>query len=244
MLRRVYQGLMFKPDSLHVHPLIGILIILIQFGFMVVNINWVLALLVIIVIFENIFFKNIKGALSILYALIPAIVILGAITYVFGGWILVFRVLSRLLIGGLGFSLFFTLTNPSDLTRFFENMRINSKIALIPSLALIMIPRIARDAEDTFTTLRLRGEMKGGFFRWLPKVLAILIASIIYRSEFLAQSLYFKGFGIQKRTHYRSVRFALNDLFRVLVWLLFIALFVTFYCLNKANILNFPLIFI
>ncbi len=244
MLRRVYQGLMFKPESLHIHPLVGILIILIQFGFMIVNINWVLALIVIFVLAENIIFKNIKGALSILYALLPAFVILGVITYIFGGWVLVFRVLSRLLIGGLGFSLFFTLTNPSDLTRFFEKIHINSKIALIPSLALIMIPRIARDAEDTFTTLRLRGEMKGGFFRWLPRVLAILIASIIYRSEFLAQSLYFKGFGIQKRTHYKKVVFTFNDLFRIMFWSLFIALFVTFYYLNKSGILTLPGFFI
>ncbi|MHA1198608.1 MAG: hypothetical protein ACTSQF_04575 [Candidatus Heimdallarchaeaceae archaeon] len=193
MLRRVYQGLLFKPDSLHIHPLIGILVIFLQFGFMIVNINWVLGLVLTFVIIENIIFKNIKGALSLAYALLPALVTLGLITYFVGGWVLVYRVLSRLLIGGLGFSLFFSLTNPSDLTRVFE-----------------------------------------------PKALAILIASIIYRSEFLAQSLYFKGFGMQRRTHYKQVKFSYNDLFRILLWLAFVALFTTFYVLTSKGILNFP----
>ncbi len=243
MLRRVYQGLLFKPDSTHIHPLIGLCILVLQFGFMIVNINWVLGLILIFVILENVVFRNIKGALSLIYALLPALVTLGIITYFVGGWVLVYRVLIRLLIGGIGFSLFFSLTNPSDLTRVLEKLHLGSKLALIPSLTLTIIPRIAKDAEDTFTTLRLRGELKGGFYRWLPKALAILIASIIYRSEFLAQSLYFKGFGIQKRTHYKRVRFTPNDLFRVIMWAIFVALFVTIFYLNDENIIQLPTLF-
>ena len=235
MLRRVYQGLLFKPESPHIHPIIGMLLIALQFGFMVVNLNWVLTLILALIIVENIMFKNIRGALSLLYALLPALLTLGLITYFVGGWFLVYRVLSRLLIGGLGFSLFFTLTNPSDLTRVLEKMRLGSKLALIPSLALTMIPRIAKDAEDTFTTLRLRGEIKGRFYRWLPRVLAIMIASIIYRSEFLAQSLYFKGFGTQKRTHYKDVKLTSKDLLRAVIWGLFIAIFVVFFIYSEKD---------
>ena len=244
MLRRVYQGLLFKPESLHVHPLIGLLILFTQFGFMVVNINWVLGLLLIFVISENVVFKNVKGGLSLMYALLPALVILGIITYFVGGWNLVFKVLSRVIIGGLGFSLFFSLTNPSDLTRVLERLHLGSKVALIPSLTLTIIPHIAKDAEDTFATLRLRGELKGGFYRWLPKALAILIASIIYRSEFLAQSLYFKGFGIKKRTHYKKVSLSYNDLYRILEWIVFTILFFILFYLSKNNILTFPEFFI
>lgn len=244
MLQRVYQGLLFKPESHHVHPLIGLLIIFVQFGFMVVNKNWVLALILIFVLLENLLFKNVKGASSLAYALLPALVMLGVITYFVGGWNLVFKVLSRLLIGGLGFSLFFTLTNPSDITRVFEKMRLGSKLSLIPSLTLTIIPRIAKDAEDTFTALRLRGELKGIFFRWLPKALAILIASIIYRSEFLAQALYFKGFGIQNRTHYKKVKLSYNDLFRVLIWILFTGIFLTIHILSNLGIIILPHFFI
>ncbi|MHA1668419.1 MAG: hypothetical protein ACTSX6_09295 [Candidatus Heimdallarchaeaceae archaeon] len=228
MLKRVYQGLLYKTESLHIHPLVGIVIIFIQFGFLIPNINWLLLLLLIFILVENILLKNVKGALSILWFLFPLIVIVGGLTFIFGGWVQVFRVISRFLIGGLGFSLFFALVNPSDLTRSFENLHISSKIAIIPSLALMMIPRMAKDAEDTFNTLLLRGEIKGFIFSWLPKTLALMIASILYRSDFLAQSLYFKGFGIQKRTHYKKVEFSKVDLFRILFWLIFIMLFILF----------------
>jgi energy-coupling factor transporter transmembrane protein EcfT len=113
---------------------------------------------------------------------------------------------------------------------------VGSKIALIPSLALVIIPRIAKDSEDTFNTLRLRGEIQGGFYRWLPKTLAILIASVIYRSEFLAQSLYFRGFGIQKRTHYRKIKMTWMDVSRLVIWITFLALFIIF---NYYGTLNF-----
>ena len=228
MLKRIYDGFLYKPDKLQIHPLVGIVIISIQFGFLVLNKNWVLALLLIFIIFENIIFKNIRGSLSILWALLPIIIFLGGLTYLFGGWEIMYRVLMRLLVGGLGFSFFFSIVNPSDLTRSFEKLKIPTKIALIPSLALMMIPRIAKDAEDTFTTLKIRGEIKGFFLRWLPRVFAVFIASIIYRSEFLAQSLYFKGLGIQRRTHYRKVSFRWVDLIRILIWSSFIVCFILF----------------
>ncbi|MHA1516613.1 MAG: CbiQ family ECF transporter T component [Candidatus Heimdallarchaeaceae archaeon] len=174
--------------------------------------------------------------MSILWALLPIIVPLGGLTYIFGGWLLVYRVLMRLLVGGLGFSFFFSIVNPSDLTRSLEKLIIPAKIALIPSLALMMIPRIAKDAEDTFTTLKIRGEIKGFFLRWLPKVLAIFIASVIYRSEFLALSLYFKGLGIQKRTHYRKVPFRWVDLIRILIWTSFI---ISFIFIDKYDLFYF-----
>jgi len=236
MLKRIYDGFLYKPDKLQIHPLIGIIIISTQFGFLILNKKWVLALLLIFIIFENILFKNIRGSLSILWALLPIIIFLGGLTYLFGGWEIMYRVLMRLLVGGLGFSFFFSIVNPSDLTRSFEKLKIPTKIALIPSLALMMIPRIAKDAEDTFTALKIRGEIKGIFLRWLPRVLAIFIASVIYRSEFLAQSLYFKGLGIQKRTHYRKVQFRWVDLIRILIWTSFI---ISFIFIDKYDLFYF-----
>ncbi len=236
MLRRIYDGFLFKPDRFQIHPLLGLTIILLQFGFLIPNINWSLALLLTFVIFESVIFRNIRGSLSILWSLLPVIIILGGLTFLFGGWILCFRVLSRFFIGAIGFSFFFTSTNPSDLTRSLEKLYISSKAALIPSLALVIIPRIAKDSEDTFTALRLRGEIQGGFYRWLPKTLAILIASVIYRSEFLAQSLYFRGFGIQKRTHYRKIKITWMDVSRLVIWVTFLTLFIIF---NYYGTLNF-----
>jgi len=128
-----------------------------------------------------------------------------------------------LLIGALAFSFFFVVTNPSDLTRVLEKLRIPTRVAILPALALMMVPRVAKDAEDTFETLALRGEIKGFFIKWLPKALAIFIASVLYRSDFLAQSLYYRGFLIQKRTHYRQVSFRKIDFSRIFSWLVILA---------------------
>lgn len=218
-LRRVYQGFLYRPTALHVHPLIGMLILGLQFLLLLKNEVFFLFLLLIVVSFENIFFRNIRGSLSLLRAIIPLLIFLGIVSFVFGGLIQATLVVLRLLIGALAFSFFFVVTNPSDLTRVLEKVRIPTRVAILPALALMMVPRVAKDAEDTFETLALRGEIKGSFIGWLPKVLAIFIASILYRSEFLAQSLYYRGFLIQKRTHYRQVPFRKVDLSRIFIWL-------------------------
>ena len=89
-----------------------------------------------------------------------------------------------------------------------------------------MAPRIAKDAEETYNTLVLRGEIKGSFLRWLPRMLAIFIASVLYRSEFLAHSLYYRGFSLQKRTHYKKQKFSKTDCLRVATWVVFIVFFI------------------
>ena len=237
MLRRIYDGFLFKADRFKTNPYVGIVILIIQFTFMIPNINWILGLLLVFIIVENIFYRNIRGALSLLYSIIPIIIILGGLSYLFGGWVQLYRVMMRFLIGALGFSFFFASTNPSDLTRSLENLKLGSKLAFLPSLALVIIPRIAKDSEDTFNTLKLRGEIRGSIFRWLPKTLAILIASVIYRSEFLAQSLYFRGFGIQKRTHYKSTVFSISDVLRLIIWFLFLVLIFVFDIFKLLNFL-------
>jgi energy-coupling factor transporter transmembrane protein EcfT len=193
------------------------LIIGIQFLLLLVNKIPILFFLLILVIFENAVFRNIRGSLSLLRAIIPLLIFLGIVSFVFGGLIQATIVVFRLLIGALAFSFFFVVTNPSDLTRVLEKMRVPSRVAILPALALMMVPRVAKDAEDTFETLALRGEIKG-IIRWLPKTLAIFIASVLYRSEFLAQSLYYRGFLIQKRSHYRHVPFRKRDFSRVFMW--------------------------
>ncbi|MFX1514957.1 MAG: CbiQ family ECF transporter T component [Promethearchaeota archaeon] len=219
-LRRVYQGFLYRPNALHVHPLIGITILGMQFLLLLRDDILLLFLLLIVVGIENVVFRNIQGSLSLLRAIVPLLIFLGMVSFLFGGLIQATLVVLRLLIGALAFSFFFVVTNPSDLTRVLENLRIPSRVVILPALALMMVPRVAKDAEDTFETLALRGEIKGFFIRWLPKALAIFIASVLYRSEFLAQSLYYRGFLLQKRTHYRHVPFRKIDLSRIFTWLI------------------------
>ena len=66
-------------------------------------------------------------------------------------------------------------------------------------------------------TERLR-ETRTTILKWLPKILAIFIASVLYRSEFLAQALYFKGFDISKRSHYKKVEFRKENWIRIITW--------------------------
>lgn len=228
MLRRVYQGFSYHPDSTHVHPLIGLIILGLQFLFLIIgnNLSIVVPLLFLIII-ENLIYGNLRGASSLIRAMLPLLIFLGIMTFLFGGRMLAILLVLRLLVGALSCSFFFAVTNPSDLARFLEKCKIPASFALLPALALTMVPRVARDAEETFDTLALRGEMHGFFLRWLPKAIAIFVASVLYRSEFLAQSLYFRGLGIQKRTHYRSVNIRKIDAFRLFIWIVFCYLIIT-----------------
>ncbi|MFX0013879.1 MAG: energy-coupling factor transporter transmembrane component T family protein [Promethearchaeota archaeon] len=224
MLRRVYQGFLFHPDAVHVHPLVGMLILGLQFMILIVNDISILVLLFFLVVLENMLYNNLHDTLSLFRAIIPLLIFLGILSFIFGGLIRAFLIILRLLIGAFSCSFFFAVTNPSDLTRILEKCKFPPKWALLPALALTMVPRVAKDAEETFETLTLRGEIRGFFLRWLPKILSIFVASVLYRSEFLAQSLYFRGFEIQKRSHYRTVNFRKIDIIRLLTWIFFLIL--------------------
>ncbi|MHA1304625.1 MAG: energy-coupling factor transporter transmembrane component T family protein [Candidatus Heimdallarchaeaceae archaeon] len=225
MIKRIYQGLLFKADSIKFHPYVGLIVVIVQFGFLISSNNLVLLTLLTFTILENGLYKNARGALSIIYAIIPLVIFLGGISYIFVGLPRAFRTVLRVIIGGLSFSFFFAVTNPSDLTRSLEKLHFPASLAFLPSLVLTLSPRISKDADETLETLRLRGVMKGFAFTWLPKMIAIFIASVIYRSEFLAQALYYKGFGVQKRTHYRKIPFHWVNYIRLLTWIIFSVLY-------------------
>jgi energy-coupling factor transporter transmembrane protein EcfT len=175
-----------------------------------------------LVIFENIVFGNIRGAINTTRVILPLVILAGIVTIIFGGSQRAILVVLKIITGSLGFAFYFAVTNPSDLARSLEKTGVSAKIAMIPALVLTIVPRVAKDAEETIETLVLRGEIKGFFLRWLPKVLAIFIASVLYRSEFLAQSLYYRGFGMKKRSHYRSVPLSWIDILRLIYWLLLV----------------------
>ena len=217
-IRKIYQGLLYSPESTQIHPLIGLVILAIQFSFLISQDRVVLLVLLAAVIFENIVYANFKNASSLLRAIGPFLIFIAGISYLFGGIDRAINIVVRLIAGALGFSFFFAVTNPSDLARSLEQLKVPSKLAMIPTLALTMTPRVAKDAEETFEALTMRGELKGNFLKWLPKVIAIFIASVIYRSEFLAQSLNYRGFALQKRTHYKTAKLRMIDLLRLVTW--------------------------
>ncbi len=229
MIRDIYSGLIFNPESKSMHPLVNSFLLLIQFlliSLPFVNLQIMVLLLVLI---ELLLSGNLKGGLNLLRAIFPLLIFLGGVTIFFGGVLQAILVLLRVIIGGLACSFFFSQTNPSDFTRVLESLHIPSKIAIIPSLTLTLVPSVAKDAEATFETLALRGEIKGFFVRWMPRALAIFIAAVLYRSNHLAQSLYFRGLAIQKRTHYRDVKFRFIDFIRLIYWLFPLVFFIILY---------------
>ncbi|MFX0063202.1 MAG: energy-coupling factor transporter transmembrane component T family protein [Candidatus Hermodarchaeota archaeon] len=193
-----------------------------QVFLLVGNDPFLLAGVMLFIFLENVICRNLRGVLSVIRIILPLIIFLGVISLLFAGPAQTILILMRVVTGAISFSFFFAVTNPSDLARVLEKMKVPPKWAMIPSLALTMVPRVAKDAEETVEALSFRGEIQGRLFlRWMPKVLAIFIASVLYRSEFLAQSLYYRGFEIrgQRRSHYRSVPFKWFDIFRLFFWL-------------------------
>lgn len=221
LLRRIYQGVVYNPNITPFHPMTNIFLIFIIFLMLISGNLQILFILSIVIIGENIILGNAFGGASLLKAVSPFLIFLGVMTYLFSGLELAVIIVLRFVNGSLSFSLFFAITNPMDLSRALERIHIPSRWALIPSLSLTLVPRIAKDAEETFEALYMRGEIKGFFLRWLPKTIAILLASVIYRSEFLAQSLYFKGFNLGPRSHYRKLKFHPKDIYRGFFWIAF-----------------------
>ncbi|MHA1166504.1 MAG: energy-coupling factor transporter transmembrane component T [Candidatus Hodarchaeales archaeon] len=220
VFRNVYQGFLYRAGSRSANPLTGFVIVAIQFTLMLDNDQVFLTTLLFLLIIENITLRKAQDILILLKAIFPLLVFLGGITFLFGGFSRAMIVVLRILISSLSFSLYFALTNPSELSRALEKLKIPASVAIIPALALTVVPSVSKDAEETFNTLVLRGELEGHFWNWLPKALAVFIASVLYRSEFLAQSLYIKGYGLGKRTHYRSIPIKRSDVLRTFFWLI------------------------
>ena len=217
--RRLYSGLLFDPNRFAFHPLFAVITIILQFALFVSQKKEFLTIILLILIIENALFHNLKALWSTFLAFIPIVMITLILSFFLSGLNLTYLFTVKLLIALCIACIFFNHVNPSELGRAFESLRIPSSLALIPTLSFTMIPRIVKDANETIETLKIRGEIKGIFFRWLPKVFAIFIASSIYRSRFLAQSLYFRGFGVGERTHYKKLTIHWIDIARILFWL-------------------------
>ena len=74
MLRRVYRGFLYHPNALHVHPLVGMLALGLQFILLLGNNILILFLILLIVGLENLIYQNSRGSLSILGAIFPLLI--------------------------------------------------------------------------------------------------------------------------------------------------------------------------
>ncbi len=200
------------------------MILTVQFLLLIVASPIILAAITVLIIFEYLLEGEGRNMINLLWGIVPLVLLLTGLTWVFSGQEYAISVFLRIILGALSFSYFVTVTNPSDLTRVLESLKIPPRWALIPALSLTFVPRVIKDAQETFETLTLRGEVGGrwNILTWLPRILAIIIASTIYRSEFLAQALYFRGFGLSTRTHYKKVPMRASDILRIIYWLILV----------------------
>ncbi len=228
LLRTASQGLVFHPETRHYHPLISLFIIFIQFILLLHQDLVILAAIWFLIILENTINGFLKSSFQVIRGILSFIFFVGLILFLFNGVAAAMRIILRILIGALMFSFFFSVTNPSELTRALESLRIPSKLAIIPALTMTLVPRIAKDAEETIHALVLRDEITGMPFQWMPKMLAILIASVMYRAEFLSRSLYYRGFNTTKRTHYQRIPLQKRDGLRLASWMLILGTIILF----------------
>ncbi len=241
-IHRLSTGLSFKPDKASIHPGINLLILFIQFIFLVFQLSdiktiFLLSLFLLFVVIELIYTKNFLNSINLIRGILPLLIITFVITIFFGGPLRAVLLILRIATGALAFSIFIISTNPSDLSKFLEKLYIPHKIAIIPSLSLSLIPRTLKDIEETYNTLLLRDEIKGSFLRWLPKLLSISISSAVYRSNFIEESLYIKGFTSNSRkrlgTNHKISKY---DLIRVFYW--FMAFFMLTYSIVLFKTVN------
>jgi len=116
LIRRVSQGLLYRPRENQIHPLGGIIILLIQFILLISPNPIILGLLFVLIFLENVIFGNLTAAINILRAIFPILIIIGLLTFIFGNLLLSFNIILRLGSGAISFSLYFSFTNPSDLS--------------------------------------------------------------------------------------------------------------------------------
>ena len=172
--------------------------------------------------------KNTKNSFSLIRGILPFIIITGIVTLLFAGPQKAFLLVLRIVTGTLLFSLFIITTNPTDFSKLIEKIHVPVKFAIIPGISLSLIPRTLKDIEETYNTIYLRGEIKGSFIKWLPRLLAISISSIIYRSTFIEESLTIRGFTMKNRKRLGpNHKLSIKDIVKLAYWLVvFFVMFV------------------
>ena len=220
LTKNLYSGFIFKPDNLVFHPLVNIMSLSILFVLSVLVSGWYLLLLLMFVLIEILLIHMLKDSLLLIKSIVPLLILILFLTTLFGGLPRGMSLVLRLVIGTLVFSIFFTTTNPYELSKLLEKLKIPQKYAYIPALSMSLLPRTFKDANDTFETLMFRGELSSSYFSYIPKTLALIIASALYRSEFIAQSLYIRHFGNENRKVYIKHKFHIDDLTKSIYYIL------------------------
>ena len=231
IIRDLYNGISYKPKKKNNNPLILLISLVVQFFAILIFNLYGLLIVAIVVLIESFLFKFYRYHFNLLKLIVPFAFFTGFIVFLFRSPVDALNVMLRIFCGALTFSTFLLMTNPADLSRAFEKLHIPSKLAFLPSLTFTYIPYVARDTEETVNALVLRGEIRlKRFLLFSPKLIALLLASAIYRSDIMAESLTIRGFGLKQRKPYKIPPITLTSSIRLVTWiiLVIVALFSPF----------------
>jgi len=204
MLRDIYYAFAIRKISSPVHnahPLtkfLGLIIVIIASS--LASLSFLL-LLLLLTIGEVLIAKSTSRLCRITRALTIPTLIIGFFSYIVYGLIRTIEIVLRLFIVAFSVTLFMSTTSPTELAQAFEKIGLPTSLAIIPELALRLIPFMAIDAQDSINSLILRNEVKISkpLPKGLVKVLAAIILSAIKRAEILAEALMAKYLGYSKR---------------------------------------------
>lgn len=234
ILKGIYEGFTYRKGKKAFHPLTSLVILSIQFLSMILADMPVLLCIAAILIVEAFLARTVRENVAAVKAVVPiASIAFLSITFFYMNIQHSFTVFLRIILGALAFSTFAVTTNLSDIARSLERIGVPPRFSQVPVVAFRVIPSVISDTLNTHLALRLRRELGTRFsIKNMIKMVAVIVASSLYRAESIAEALYLKGFGA-KRSHFYTYKVSLGDLSRMIMWLLVFLLII----LNKTNYL-------
>ncbi|MGQ4892815.1 MAG: hypothetical protein ACP6IP_10070 [Candidatus Njordarchaeia archaeon] len=170
--------------------------------------------------------KFIREEAYIVKGLLPLVAIVFGVSTIFYNLYYATITVLRIISGSISISLIFLSMDLDEIASIFNKYpRVGKFFSIIPIVSNL-IPITARDAINTIEALYFRGEIKGRLFKPsnLIKFVTVFIASVLWRSRYLAEALALKGFGKKKKVVYLEKKFGIMDallmMFPILLYLI------------------------
>jgi len=206
LFRDLYSALAVKKLDTPVHkahPLFKSFGLILIFVISVTADQLILIITLVIVLLEMKIGHVLYRIKKLVRSMFLPIMLISIMTYLFYGLMRTIEIIIRINIIAFSTMLFIATTAPFELSQMLEKYGFPSKFSIITELSLKMIPMVLKDAEDAYVALYLRGEIGASrfSFKGIIKILAILIAIALRRSNYLIEALMAKYYGaVKKRT--------------------------------------------
>ncbi len=198
-----------KNTPIHrAHPLLKLIGTVILFIAVMIGGIEVVAMAIIMAVVESAVGRILRNVVTFLWSMRIFLLVMGVLSFIFYMPQRAIAILLRVIAGGMIIACFILTTDINDLSQALESVGTPQKIVMAIQFALRMIPLVSRDATESAEALVLRGEISPSIIpRGITTMLALVIASAIERSQYLAESLEAKYFGVtKKRTYIREIK--------------------------------------